>query len=47
MTKFIVQRMLSLLLTMFIVSVAVFLISEAAPGDVARHILGPFASPSF
>ena len=45
MTKFIVQRMLSLLLTMFIVSVAVFLISEAAPGDVARHILGPFASP--
>ncbi len=45
MTKFILQRILSLLLTMFIVSVAVFLISEAAPGDVARHILGPFASP--
>jgi peptide/nickel transport system permease protein len=34
-----------MLLTMFIVSVAVFLISEMAPGDVARHILGPFASP--
>lgn len=45
MTKFIVQRMLSMLLTMFIVSIAVFLISEAAPGDVAKHILGPFASP--
>jgi len=45
MTKFIVQRLLSMLLTMLIVSIAVFLISEAAPGDVAKHILGPFASP--
>lgn len=45
MTKFIVQRLFSMLLTMFIVSIAVFLISEAAPGDVARHILGPFATP--
>jgi peptide/nickel transport system permease protein len=45
MTRFIVQRLLSMLLTMFIVSIAVFLISESAPGDVARHILGPFASP--
>ena len=45
MTKFIVQRLLSMLLTMLIVSIAVFLISEAAPGDVARHILGPFATP--
>jgi peptide/nickel transport system permease protein len=45
MARFILQRLLSMLLTMFIVSVAVFLISEKAPGDVARHILGPFASP--
>jgi peptide/nickel transport system permease protein len=45
MARFILQRLLSMLLTMFIVSVAVFLISEMAPGDVARHILGPFASP--
>lgn len=45
MTKFIAQRLLSMLLTMFIVSIAVFLISEMAPGDVARHILGPFATP--
>jgi peptide/nickel transport system permease protein len=45
MARFILQRLLSMLLTMFIVSVAVFLISESAPGDVARHILGPFASP--
>jgi peptide/nickel transport system permease protein len=34
-----------MLLTMLLVSIAVFLISEAAPGDVARHILGQFASP--
>jgi peptide/nickel transport system permease protein len=45
MTKFIVQRLFSMLLTMFIVSIAVFLISELTPGDVARHILGPFATP--
>jgi len=45
MAKFIAQRLLSMLLTMFIVSIAVFLISEATPGDVARHILGPFATP--
>lgn len=45
MTRFIVRRLFSMLLTMLIVSVAVFLISEAAPGDVARHILGPFATP--
>lgn len=45
MTRFIAQRLLTMLLTMLIVSIAVFLISESAPGDVARHILGPFASP--
>ncbi len=45
MTRFIAQRLLSMLLTMFIVSIAVLLISEAAPGDVAQHILGPFATP--
>ena len=32
-------------LTLFIVSIAVFLVSELAPGDVARHILGQFATP--
>jgi len=45
MAKFITQRLFSMLLTMLIVSIAVFLISEAAPGDIARHILGPFATP--
>ena len=33
-----------MLLTMLLVSLAIFLISEMAPGDVARHILGQFAT---
>lgn len=45
MARFMVQRLLGMLLTMFIVSIAIFLISEIVPGDIARHILGPFATP--
>lgn len=45
MAKYIVRRLGFMLLTMLLVSVAIFLISEAAPGDVARHILGQFATP--
>ena len=45
MAQFILRRLGFMLLTMFIVSVVVFLVSELAPGDVARHILGQFASP--
>jgi peptide/nickel transport system permease protein len=46
MSRFIARRLGFMLLTMVIVSLAVFLISEAAPGDVARHILGQFATPA-
>jgi peptide/nickel transport system permease protein len=45
MSRFLMQRLLGMLLTMLIVSIAIFLISEIVPGDVARHILGPFATP--
>ena len=45
MARYILRRLGFMLLTMFIVSVVVFLVSELAPGDVARHILGQFASP--
>ena len=45
MAKYIIRRLSFMLLTMLLVSVAVFSISEAAPGDVARHILGQFATP--
>jgi peptide/nickel transport system permease protein len=45
MAKFIIRRLGFMLLTMLLVSIAIFLISEVAPGDVARHILGQFATP--
>ena len=45
MARFIARRLLGMLLTMLIVSIAIFLISEIVPGDVSRHILGPFATP--
>ena len=34
-----------LLLTMFLVSVAVFLIAESSPGNVAKNVLGAFITP--
>lgn len=45
MAKFIVRRLLLMLLTMLLVSVAVFLITEAAPGNVARNVLGIHITP--
>ena len=45
MAKFIVRRILLLLLTMFLVSAAVFLITESSPGNVARNVLGAFVTP--
>lgn len=45
MAKFIVRRLLLMLLTMFLVSVAVFVITEAAPGNVARNVLGIHVTP--
>jgi len=44
MAKFILRRLGFMLLTMLIVSIAIFLVSEVAPGDVARHLLGQFAT---
>ncbi len=45
MAKYILRRLVFLVLTMLLVSIAIFVISEVAPGDVARHILGQFATP--
>lgn len=45
MARYILRRLLFMLLTMLLVSIAIFLVSEVAPGDVARHILGQFATP--
>ncbi len=45
MARFFIRRLGFLALTLLLVSVFVFLVSELAPGDVARNILGQFASP--
>ena len=45
MAKFIVRRFFLLLLTMVLVSIAVFLITESSPGNVARNVLGAFITP--
>jgi hypothetical protein len=45
MAKFLVRRFVFLLFTMLFVSMIVFAISELAPGDVVRHMLGAFATP--
>lgn len=44
MPRYILRRLGFMVLTMFLVSIAIFGISEIAPGDVARHILGQFAT---
>lgn len=45
MAKFILRRFLLLLLTMLLVSIAVFLIAESSPGNVAKNVLGAFITP--
>ena len=45
MVKFILRRFFLLLLTMILVSIAVFLITESSPGNVAKNVLGVFITP--
>ena len=45
MAKFIIRRIGMLLITMILVSLAVFFIAEASPGNVARNVLGSFITP--
>src|SRR6266496_1549085 len=45
MAKFLVRRILFLVLTLFIVSVAIFAISEIAPGNIAINSLGNTITP--
>lgn len=45
MARYIVRRLMTMLLTMIIVSILVFAIVEIAPGNVARNILGAYATP--
>lgn len=45
MSLFIARRFFLLILTMLLVSVAVFLITESSPGNVAKNVLGAFITP--
>ena len=45
MSRYIVRRLSTMLLTMLLVSIMVFAIVEIAPGNVARNILGAYATP--
>ncbi|MBF0211636.1 MAG: ABC transporter permease [Desulfamplus sp.] len=45
MAKFIIRRFFLLLLTMFLVSIAVFMIVESSPGNIAKNVLGAFITP--
>lgn len=45
MLRYILRRILTLLLTLLVVSAVIFAIVEVAPGNVARNILGHFATP--
>lgn len=44
MLRYIIRRLGFMVLTMLLVSIVVFLVSEVAPGNVARNILGQFAT---
>ena len=45
MIVFILRRFLLLLLTMILVSMAVFYIAESSPGNIAKNVLGAFITP--
>lgn len=45
MLKFILRRVGLLLLTMLLVSIVVFVTTEAAPGNIARNVLGAYITP--
>jgi peptide/nickel transport system permease protein len=46
MGKYILRRVALLLFTLFVLSILVFMLSEVLPGDIGRHMLGPFAPQS-
>jgi peptide/nickel transport system permease protein len=45
MAKFIVRRLIIMLLTMLFISMVIFVVVEIMPGNVARKVLGTFATP--
>src|SRR6056297_3400080 len=46
MTRYVIRRLLLLLLTILLTSFVIFALTELLPGDVARLVLGRDASPT-
>src|SRR5690348_13299756 len=46
MTRFILKRIGLGLVTLLLLSILVFFMANVLPGNVARRVLGPFASPT-
>jgi len=44
MTRFLVRRFALALVTLFLLSILVFVASQLLPGNIGRNVLGPFAS---
>ena len=44
MTRYVIRRLLLSILTLFLLTTFVFFVVNVFPGDIGRHILGPFAS---
>jgi peptide/nickel transport system permease protein len=45
MARFLARRIGLAIVTLFLLSILIFLMANALPGNVGRHILGPFADP--
>jgi peptide/nickel transport system permease protein len=45
MRRYVLRRLALVVLTLFMLSVLVFLLAQVLPGNVGRTMLGPFASP--
>lgn len=45
MTRFLVRRLVLMVVTLLVVSIVIFLLAQIVPGDVGRTILGPYATP--
>lgn len=43
--RMVLNRILFTLLTLFVVSIGIFLLAQVLPGDLGRTILGPYATP--
>lgn len=46
MSRYLLRRLGSLVVTMLVVSLVIFVVSELAPGNIARNVLGAYTTPA-